>query len=208
MTLFKRRRRSHNSMKKFYNWFHLFYGIIERWLSPKIDAVLGHLFPDTTHLKDLTAIEYACGSGLLGMKLSVIFKKVEGRDSSVNMIRRAKIAALENKLNLHCEEGNLLHIKESPQSYDYVFISFALHLFSTDDIQSILNSVLQIARKEVIIIDHSLRWNPLVAFVEWIEGSYYDKFIKLDFKSLFQKAGANYFNINTIADCSVMRLSR
>lgn len=195
-------------MKRFYDWFHVFYGLIERGLSANIDAVIRRIFPDTGLLKNRTAIEYACGSGLLGRKLSVFFKSVEGRDSSVNMIRRAENIARREQRKIVCKKGNLPDIREKARSYDYVFISFALHLFSPAQIPSILRKMLTVARKEVIIIDHSLKWGPLTAFIEWIEGSYYDMFIKLDFRNLAAAAGARRFSLESVANCSVLRMSR
>lgn len=194
-------------MKGFYNWFHAFYGFIEKGLDSNVDRVIKTLFADGEKFRGFSAIEYACGSGLLGRKLARIFKTVEGRDSSVNMIRRARRLAQKEKLNIRFDEGNILDIREPGKSFDYVFVSFALHLFAVEDIKAILARLLNVARKEVIVIDHSLKWGPVTAFIEWIEGSYYDQFIRLDFRTLAKEAGAGQFSLENISDCTVMRLT-
>jgi ubiquinone/menaquinone biosynthesis C-methylase UbiE len=202
------RRRGPASMKRFYDWFYLFYGLIEKTLEPRMDAVLGRLFENPGTLSDSTAIEYACGSGSLARRLSGIFGSVEGRDTSPRMLMRARRLALAKGHHIRFEDGNVLEIHESERSYDFVFVSFALHLFSKEDILAILSKLLLVAREEVVIIDHPLKWAASTAFVEWIEGSYYDRFIELDFEALAREAGAGSFSLEEIAECSVMRMSR
>jgi ubiquinone/menaquinone biosynthesis C-methylase UbiE len=202
------RRRNPDSMKRFYNWFHLFYGVIEKGLGPSMDTVIERLFEDSERYRELTAIEYACGSGSLARKLSVIFGSVEGRDSSFRMLMRARRFALRDGLGVRFEDGNILDIRDGERSYDFVFISFALHLFAKEDILSILRRALTIARKEVVIIDHPLEWALSTAFIEWMEGSHYDQFIQLDFAALAREAGAGSFSLEKLAKCSVMRMSR
>jgi len=194
-------------MKRFYNWFHVFYGMIERGLGSSMDAVIAGLFGANAKYRASTAIEYACGSGSVARKLAPVFASVEGRDSSTMMLARARRLAKKGSLDIRFEEGNILDIGEPDGSFDFVFVSFALHLFSKDDILSILKRLLLVAREELVIIDHPLEWSPFTALIEWLEGSYYDQFIKLDFASLAREAGAGRFSLDEVAGCAVMRMS-
>ncbi len=92
---------------------------------------------------------------------------------------------------------------EPPGSYDYVFVSFALHLFSPEKEAAILRSLLRIARIAVVIIDHGMKWEPFTALIEWIEGSCYDKFIGLDFNSIGKQIGA-VVEEKQVYDCTVL----
>ncbi len=203
--LFPKYRRSHDSMKRLYNWFHNYYGGIEKSLGPKLDGVLDAAIAGLPDVKNRTVLEYACGSGLLSLKLAGLFKSVEGRDSSEGMIRRALgRAADEGAGNVTFWIGDILAPDEVPDSYDYVFVSFALHLFSPESEVNILKRLLQIAREAVIIIDHGRTWSIATAIIEWLEGGYYDAFIRQDFGRFAEMIGAAGFSEDEINDCSVL----
>ncbi len=203
MGLFEHRRKLH-AMKRLYNWFHNFYGGIEKWLSPTIDEVIKKkilLFPD---LSSKTALEYACGSGALSLRLGEIFKSVDGRDLSKGMLERARMRAKEAGIDINFREGNLLKIDEKEKSYDYVFISYALHLLSPENEKITLKKLLSVAKKALIIIDHNKKWNLATAITEWLEGGYYDKFIRLDFKKIAEEIGVSGFEEDEVGECQYM----
>lgn len=203
--LFPRFRRSHDSMKRLYNRFHNYYGGIERSLGPKLDNVLSRTVAGFPDIKNRTVLEYACGSGLLSLKLARLFKSLEGRDSSEGMIGRARRRAdAEGVGNASFRAGNILEPDEEPDSYDYVFVSFALHLFSPETEMKILGHLLRIAREAVVIIDHGRKWSIVTAVVEWLEGGYYDVFIKQDFRQFAEMIGAAGFSEDEIDACSVL----
>ncbi len=191
-------------MRRFYDWFHVFYGLIERTLGGNLDAVLSEKVSVQPDIRKMTALEYACGSGLLTRKLARIFHSVEGRDLSVGMMGRARKKNDRKNLNITCREGNLLDIREDPKSFDFVFISFALHLFSPEDETVILKNLLSVAREAIIIIDHSKNWNPFLALIEWFEGSHYDRFIRIDFAETARRIGAAEFEETEIRGCRVL----
>jgi ubiquinone/menaquinone biosynthesis C-methylase UbiE len=198
------RRRSHESMKQLYNWFHACYGIIERSLGPALDKVVSECVKPIPDAGNKTAIEYACGSGLLTLKIAPFFKSVEARDLSGGMLSRARDRARKAGLDIAFREGNILAIDEKERSHDWVFVSCALHLFPPEDEAAILSRLLSVAREGVMIIDHNKQWNPLAALVEWLEGSFYDAFIKTDFSAVARKIGVRLFEEKTIGKCSVM----
>ncbi len=201
---FLEHRRPLQSMRKFYNWFYKYYGGIERTLGEPLEEVVSLKIKNIPGASGKTVLEYACGSGLLSLRLAGIFKSVDGRDLSSGMIGRAKMRAEEAGLKINFKEGNILEPDEAAQSYDYVFISFALHLFDTETEKIILKNMLEISREALIIIDHGKNWKILPAFIEWIEGSYYDRFIKTDFIGIAKEIGAAGFEEAQIADCTYM----
>jgi ubiquinone/menaquinone biosynthesis C-methylase UbiE len=203
MAIFEHRR-TVQSMKRFYNWFSGYYKNMEKNMGRMIDAIVKEHILVLPDAGSKTALEYACGTGLLTVNLARIFKSVEARDVSGGMLKKATQRIKDAGLNVRFSEGNLLDINKEPNSRDYVFISFALHLFSPEDIPVILKKLLSIARKAVVIIDHQKKWSPLTAFVEWIEGSYYDKFIRMDFSTVAKGIGAGRFEESETEDCSVM----
>lgn len=198
------RRRSIESMKRLYNWFHAYYGIIEKSLGPTLDEVVADCIASIHDARRKTALEYACGSGLLTLKIAPFFKSVDARDLSGAMLSRARLRAREAGLDITFREGNILAADEEEKSYDWVFVSCALHLFSPDDATAILSRLLSVSREGVMIVDHKKKWTPPVALVEWLEGSYYRAFIKTDFSAVAQKIGARLFEERAIGKCSVM----
>ena len=83
-------RRDPRSMKRLYNWFHNYYGLIEKSLGLKLDTVIQRKIMPLDRKESKTVLEYACGSGLLSLKLAPLFKTITGRDLSEGMINRAK----------------------------------------------------------------------------------------------------------------------
>ncbi len=198
------RRRSQDSMKKLYDWFYLIYGMIEKSLNKSVTKVVNRAIAVIPDVKSKTAVEYACGSGLLSLKLAGLFSHVDGIDRSAGMLKRAGLRSQAAGKNITFSEGDILSIDKKADSYDWAFVSFALHLFSENQTIEILKNLLNISREGVIIIDHSKKWFPAAAFVEWLEGSYYDIFIKLPFDEIAKTIGAASFKESEIGGLSVM----
>jgi ubiquinone/menaquinone biosynthesis C-methylase UbiE len=193
-------------MKRFYNWYNKYYGGMEKVLSPTIGEAIEQQISKVQSIENKTALEYACGTGFLTTHIAPLFKIVKAKDASTGMLNVAKKRAEEKGLTSKVEfsEGNLLDITEGSKSYDYVFISFALHLFSPQVQETILKKMLNIAKEKVIIIDHKKKWEPITAFVEWIEGSYYDKFVKMDFKEIADRLNVKEFSQDNRKYCVVL----
>ncbi len=197
-------RRSVDSMRRLYNWFYRFYPLIEKSVEPTHDDIMraiSRLFP---RMQKKTAIEYACGTGSLAILLAGYFGSVDGRDLSPRMLGRARERAAQSGKIIRFEEGDILGIKEPDRSFDYVFVSFALHLFSPEKIREILVNLMKVCRERVIVIDHPRKWNLFMAFMEWMEGSYYDRFIKIDFKALAGGIGIEDFREMQSPDATVL----
>jgi SAM-dependent methyltransferase len=198
-------RRSHHSMRQLYNWFHKFYGSIEKSLGPHLDAVIDKAILSLPDRENKTVLEYACGSGLLSLKLARLFKSLDGRDLSEGMINRAMNRARDDGItNVMFRTGNIIEPDEESNSYNYVFVSFALHLFSPEMELKILKNLLSIATDAVIIIDHGRKWGIATALVEWLEGGYYDTFIKQDFNYFAEMIGSSRFKEEEFDNCAVM----
>jgi ubiquinone/menaquinone biosynthesis C-methylase UbiE len=201
---FPRYRRSLNAMQRMYNRIHRFYGRVEKTLGPRIEAVVQRKIAPLPGISSATALEYACGSGLLSLKLAPLFRSVTGRDLSTGMLGRAHERAEKAGIAVTFREGNLLAIDEKDKSYDYVFISFALHLFPPETEIEILKKLCAVARQAVIIIDHGRAWKLSVAIVEWMEGGYYDRFIHQDFAEMARQAGCRLLEETQMEDCTVL----
>jgi SAM-dependent methyltransferase len=175
-------------MKRFYDWFHRFYGLIDANLSPSLDKAMNALDPDATRYTKDTVLEWACGSGGLSYKLLPRVGKFEGRDQSEGMLGRAKARWDRYVGAERCRyegapffQGDMVCGPEAGAEWDWIFMSFSLHLFDAETELKILARSLSHARKGVVVIDHEQRWQPFVALVEHLEGSHYDQFLKLDF---------------------------
>lgn len=178
--------------------------MIEKSLNDSVSKVVNRVIAHIPDIESKTAIEYACGSGLLTLKLAELFSHVEGIDRSAGMLKRAGDRAQDVVQNISFSEGDILSINKNADSYDWAFVSFALHLFSEDHEHEILKSLLNVAREGVMILDHSKKWHPAAAFVEWLEGSHYDVFIKLPFDEIAKTIGAESFKELEISGTSVM----
>lgn len=196
-------RRDPVSMARFYDWFYRFYGGIEKTTSAIAGDVLAEFFGSKDGLSGKSALEYACGTGALSLKLAGLFGSVSARDSSVGMLSRAEERAREAKAKVDFRLGDMLDIRDAAKSFDWAFVSFALHLFSSRDEEMIISRLLRVAREGVFVIDHSRHWSPTTAFVEWIEGSHYDEYLRIDFEGLAHRAGAFGFKEYSRKDCSV-----
>lgn len=187
-------RRNMDSMSKFYNWFYRFYKSIQKiTCSIALDVVNDFVRPiENNHEK--TALEYACGTGALTLPISKWFKSITAKDSSIGMLSNAKDRLLLEKQNVNFQVGNILDITEQENEYDWVFVSFALHLFSPENEEKIISQLLRVAREGIIIIDHKRKWNILTAIAEWLEGSYYDKYLSIDFNGIAIKNKVREYN--------------
>lgn len=203
MELFQRRR-SPASMKRLYNWLHRFYGPISSFLEPTLDEVAKTKIATLKNAGAMTAVDYACGAGGWTFKLAPHFLSVTGRDQATGMLTRARERAQKEGLTVTFQEGSLLEIDEADNSFDWVFVSYALHLFSKDTEIAILKNLLRVARQGVMVIDHSRNWSPGVALAEWLEGSHYDQFIRMDFAAVAQQLGALSFEEVAIGDSMVL----
>lgn len=206
MIKFPKYRRSVDAMKRLYNRIHRYYGGTERYLGPKIDKIVQEKISVLPDIYGSTALEYCCGSGTLSLKLAELFESVTAKDLSTGMLERARERAKNAGCYIQFCEGNVLDIDEPDKSYDYVFISFGLHLFPIETEKEILKRLCSVARRAVIIIDHGRKWNFPIAVVEWFEGSYYDQFIKYDFSSVMHDIGCQAFEEAETEDCMVLTL--
>lgn len=187
----KAHRRDRAAMTRFYNWFYRFYPLIERNLGPILEQALIQLDPHQTRYRHDSVLEWACGSGELGFRLLPRFRRYLGRDQSEGMLSRAQhrwmawSGAEKTRYEVApFEIGDMVAGSENDLAVDWVFMSFALHLFDTATQEAILSRCLAQARQGVVVIDHEQRWTPLVALAEWLEGSHYDQFLLQDFPAI------------------------
>jgi ubiquinone/menaquinone biosynthesis C-methylase UbiE len=195
-------------MKRLYDWFHRYYGPIERSLECTLDEVVRAKIATLENAREMTALDYACGSGGWTLKIAPHFRCVKGRDQSSGMLSRAQERARQAGCTVAFREGSILEIDDDDCSVDWVFVSFALHLFAPDTVVTILKNLLRVARKGVMIVDHSRKWGFGIAFAEWLEGSYYDQFIRTDFAAVAREIAADHFEEVVIGDAMVLTFGK
>jgi ubiquinone/menaquinone biosynthesis C-methylase UbiE len=195
-------------MKRFYDWWQRFYGHAEPVLHPILDEAVKKRILTLEHTKNMSAIDYGCGSGMLTLKLAPLFQSVVGIDQSTGMLTRARQRAEEAGLTIAFREGSLLEIDEATDSVDWVFISFALHLFPPNQVEAILASLLRVARQGVMVIDHPRKIGWALAIAEWAEGSWYDRFCKIDFAAVARQIGAASFEETAITKAVVLTFEK
>ena len=198
-------RRSKAGMKRMYNRINRLYRFITSDLGPKLSEVVEQIAEKHPDLRDASVLEYACGTGLLSSRLVPRCRSLTAKDQSAGMLEVAREQVAGSSTAITFAEGDILAISEADRSYDYAFVSFALHLFPVKREIEILRNLCRVVRKGVFIIDHERKWRPLVALVEWFEGGYYDQFIGTDFGKLWPQTGAVSFSEDEIAQCRVMR---
>jgi hypothetical protein len=206
----KAHHRDGKSMKRFYDWFYRFYGLIERNVGPTLAMALERLDPEGSRYAEDEIFEWACGSGELGIRLIPRTKGYEGRDLSDGMLARARRrwerclgAGKPAVASAPFSPGDMTRGFDTERQWDWVFMSFALHLFDAPTRRRILSQSLSHAKKGVVVIDHAQRRQPLVALVEWIEGSHYEEYVKIDFELLARELGCG-FVAHEAADFALM----
>ena len=198
------RRRSVKSMQRFYNRLYPFYGIIEKSLDATFERIAAKCIATIPEVRRKSALEYACGTGLLTFKIAPYFNSVVARDLSQKMLASARRRTGTISANIQFLQGNLLEIDEAFETYDWVFVACGLHLFAPEQGTAILSRLLGVSREGVVIVDHIRRWNPVSALIEWIEGSHYDTFVKTNFREVAECIRARAFEEQLIGKCSVM----
>jgi ubiquinone/menaquinone biosynthesis C-methylase UbiE len=202
------RRRSPESMKGFYDWFWRYYDRLEPVIGPNLDQAVKSRIASIENAREMSAIDYACGTGLLTVRIAPLFRSVTGIDQSTGMLSRARSRAERAGITADFRQGNLLHVEQASDSSDWVFVSFALHLFPPRIVSEILGNLLRVARRGVIVVDHRPKWSLLDAIAEWFEGSYYDQFIRIDFSAVATEIGAASFEELVLAKCMVLTFGK
>ncbi len=195
-------------MKRLYDRIYRYYGLFERGLDPLLDEVVAAKLKTLGDTSAMSALDYACGSGMWTLKIAPYFRSVIGRDQSAGMLSRAEGRARAAGLAVTFRAGNLLEVDEEEASVDWVFVVFALHLFSPETAIRILENLLRVARRGVMVVDHSRTWGIVNAFLEWMEGSYYDQFIRTDFAAVAREIGATTFEEAAIGDATVLTFGK
>lgn len=196
--------RTPERMQSFYDRIHHLYRWVEWHQNSSLHQIVNTLEHQLAPTPNDTALEYACGSGLLTFKIAPLFQTVTARDLSPKMLARAARRNDNNVSNIAFEHSSILDIPDTDNQFDYAFVSFALHLFSPTDQKKILGHLLRVSRKEVVIIDHPPKWQMGIALIEWWEGSYYNEFVNTQWREVAEQLQST-FSREIIAGCQVQR---
>jgi Methyltransferase domain len=146
-----------------------------------------------------SVLEWACGSGELGYRLLPRVGRYEGRDLSEGMLGRARKRwdrvsekIKEKYAQAPFNKGEMVAGPGVGETWDWIFMNFALHLFDPGTARDVLARSLAAVNKGVILIDHEQRWRVLVALIERFEGSHYDQYLDVDFAELARSLGVGH----------------
>ena len=119
-----------------------------------------------------SACDIGCGTGAFGMSLAGKGLKVTGVDLSRDMTR----ACCRNGLNCVIADA-VTALPFRDRSFDAVSAAFFIHGFSAVHRKYIYEQCRRVARKVIVFHDYNTRRNPLIDFIEYLEGSDYHNFI-------------------------------
>lgn len=114
------------------------------------DKIRSHVVPD----KENTAMEFGCGTGLVGLELAPIFKSLLMVDASCGMIEQTKKKL--NEMNLQTVTAlccDLTVSSDELPKFDYIFMSLVLHHIK--DTEAILTRLHNMLNKggHLLIVD-------------------------------------------------------
>jgi len=197
--------RSPESMRAFYDRFQPFYGLVERSMARGLAEIVSSLDPGGDRFSADEVHEWAAGSASLGLLLAPRVARYRGFDQSEGMLGRArrrweaaswpgKAAYPEPPLSRESILDAVQRTRagengpgEKGPDRDWLFISFALHLFSPADEEGILAAAIGGSRKGAIIVDHSQRPSLGIRIAEFFEGSHYEDYIRIDFSAMAER---------------------
>jgi ubiquinone/menaquinone biosynthesis C-methylase UbiE len=182
-------------MRRFYDWFHKFYWIFERGSSKNIAAAVEAIDPAPGRFRQDSVLEHCCGSGSLALSLAPRCASYEGRDQSSGMLERARARwrkRFGGDASARFLPENVLDFNGPEGSVDRVFVCYSLHLFPPEAEIDLLGRFFRAARKSVIILDHETSFAPFIAFMEALEGSWYQEYKRIDFAGVAAKMDARY----------------
>lgn len=101
-----------------------------------------------TLTRNMTALELACGTGLLSIKIAPKVRHLEATDFSEEMIAEAKKKAPSARIHFSVQDATALPY--APESFDAVIISNALHIMP--DPEKALSEIRRVLKKDGILI--------------------------------------------------------
>jgi len=183
-------------MRRFYDWFFPFYGIIERSSTENISAAIDAIDTASGRFKDDAVLDLCCGSGSLALALAPRCASYEGRDQSEGMLSRAR-ARWRKRFGSEARDlfvrANVLDFADPEGSIDRIFMSYGLHLFPPEVEIDLLRRFFHAAKKSVVILDHETSPDLLLSLAEAMEGSWYQAYRRIDFSEAAAAMGARFF---------------
>ena len=110
----------------------------------------GHILSNMKQVlnRDMTALELACGTGLLSVKIAPMVKHLEATDFSEEMIAQAKRKTHSSKLHFSVQDATKLPY--APETFDAVIISNALHIMP--DPKAALENIRRVLKTDGVLI--------------------------------------------------------
>jgi demethylmenaquinone methyltransferase/2-methoxy-6-polyprenyl-1,4-benzoquinol methylase len=208
-TEIKRVTRNRKEAESTYNKISRWYDIIEGyWERKAIKLALQKL--DAVDGEFVLEIGFGTGHGITAIADSVgNTGKVFGIDLSANMIIRTKLRLINSKLDnraiLHRGDAVLLPFKEN--SFDAIFMSFALELFDNPDIPKVLNGCFSTLKDKGRICVASLTNAGKKSFMRELYIYGHDKFPKLlDCRPIYVKESLIEVGFKILDDSQVSLL--
>jgi len=192
------------STRRFFNLVAGVYFLVEKHLRKEYQKMAEKLaFP-----AELTVLDIASGSGLLGGTFAGRGHHVLGLDFSEKLLARA------NRLYpaLNTEVFDLIGLPgKDAGSWDIVTIGYLLHGVSREFRHFILKESARISRQYVLICDYGDYDDWLVRLIEWMEGPHYVQYKKGSRQAEFAQVGLKILQNEKLSDygrywlCSVQK---
>jgi len=148
--------------------------------------------------KEMRALDFGCGTGLVSLRLQPFVKEIVGADSSRGMLEvfEEKIASanLNNAKTLYLEDGNLSALSGS---YDLIVSSMTLHHIK--DLEGLFLKFADLLKDGGFLCLADLDSDDGL-FHEDNAGVYHYGFDRRDLISLLERSGFTYFKDLTAAE--------
>ena len=166
----------------FFNLIAPAFHVIDRRLLPEYRRALAALDLEPS----LSVLDLATGTGTLAAAFAERGHRVAGVDFAARLLKRARRRLPQADLRLM----DLADLPQLPDNdYDVAALAYVLHGMPPQMRRFALCQARRIARRHVLVFDHSGpgRWH--VRLIEWIEGPHYPSFVARSLADLAAEAG-------------------
>lgn len=185
--------RERNRIKSVFNLASLIYPLIELSLIPQYRNALEKLNLSS----NLNVLDFATGTGILAGAFYSQGHSVRGLDFSLKLLKRAR----KKYPQIDFDQVDLFELyTDKMPKVDIVSMGYLLHGLSPDLRKIILQNAADLAKKYVVIFDHSSRTNWIIEIIEYLEGSHYKEFIAANHKQVFAEIGLKIIEEFSVSD--------
>ncbi len=175
-------------LKKFYKWWLPMYHIINKIMCAYYRKAMPTLLRKIAITDKTTVLDIGTGTGGFAGILLEHTSHITAIDFSPDMLNEA-IKNYGDKINFINMAAHEISRFETA-SFDLVTTAYCLHDMHDEYRFSVLKQMRRVAKEKVIIFDLAKKINPIIKFIEFLEGSHYKDYAnKIDHQlnSIFPK---------------------